>query len=202
MTPLRIYQYLQRIANVVLFALPGQYQKRKLQILEEMYTLSISVLKQSGEEFWLDFGTLLGYHRTGGIIPHDIDVDVAMKESSYEKVKKLKEQMPKGLRFYDTSANHDGPKVFFSYKGYDFDVFFYQDHEETVRSFVEATYPNERQHIPKKLIWPLKNDTFLGSEVQVPCDTKGYLELMYGYLGTGGSRDKTTGLWHPPKKVD
>ncbi len=179
--------------------MPGQYQKRKLQILEEMFRKSIQVLKESGEPYWLDFGTLLGYHRSGGIIPHDIDIDVAMMESSYEAVKKIKGKMPKGLRFYDTSANHEGPKIYFSYKGYDFDIFFYEDEGDTVRTFVEANYPNERQHISKNLVFPLASDIFLGEEVTVPSNTKGYLELMYGYLGTGGWRDQTTGLWHPPK---
>lgn len=197
---IRLIQYIKRIANVVLFAMPGKYRERKLQILEEMYRLSVSVLKKSNEPFWLDFGTLLGYHRSGGIIPHDIDVDVAMMESSYESVKALKHQMPKGLRFYDTSKNHDGPKIFFSYKGYDFDVFFYEDHGDSVRSFVEANWPNERQYIPKDLILPLKSDKFLGENITVPGNTQGYLELMYGYLGTGGWRDQDTGLWHAPKK--
>lgn len=197
---IRLIQYLKRFANVVLFALPGQYRERKLQVLEKMFQKSINLLKQSGEPYWLDFGTLLGYHRTGGIIPHDIDIDVAMMESSYESVKALKDKMPKGLRFYDTSANHDGPKIYFSYKGYDFDIFFYEDEGDTVRTFVEANHPNERQYIPKKLIFPLKEDSFLGEEITVPNDTLGYLELMYGYLGTGGWRDPDTGLWHPPKK--
>ncbi|MEQ9466220.1 MAG: LicD family protein [Ekhidna sp.] len=196
---IRLIQYLKRVANVVLFALPGQYRQRKLEILEEMFRKSISVLKESGEPYWLDFGTLLGYHRTGGIIPHDIDIDVAMMESSYEAVRKLKGKMPKGLRFYDTSENHEGPKIYFSYKGYDFDIFFYEDEGDTVRTFVEAKYPNERQHISKKLIFPLKQDSFLGEQVTAPNDTLGYLQLMYGYLGTGGWRDQETGLWHPPK---
>ncbi|MEO9870108.1 LicD family protein [Ekhidna sp.] len=193
-------QYIKRIANVILFALPGQYRKRKLQILEDMFRKSVSVLKESGEPYWLDFGTLLGYHRTGGIIPHDIDIDVAMMESSYEAVRNLKGKMPSGLRFYDTSINHEGPKIYFSYKGYDFDIFFYEEEEDTIRTFVEADYPNERQHIPRKLVFPLKKDAFLGEEVTVPFDTKGYLELMYGYLGTGGWRDQKTGLWHASKK--
>ena len=199
MNLLRISQYLKRIANVVLFTFPGQYRKRKLRILEEMYRLSISVLRKSGEPFWLDFGTLLGYHRLGGIIPHDIDIDIAMMESSYEAIKALKKDMPKGLTFHDTSAKYYGPKVFFSYKGYDFDVFFYEDKEEEVRSYVETKYPNECQNIPKKLIWPLKEDHFLGERITVPSNTPGYLELIYGYLGTGGIRNPKTGLWHPPK---
>ena len=75
----------------------------------------MEVLHQSGELYWLDFGTLLGYHRTGGIIPHDIDIDVAMMEQSYKAICAMKDKMPKGLRFYDTSSNHEGPKIYFSY---------------------------------------------------------------------------------------
>ncbi|SNS59706.1 LicD family protein [Ekhidna lutea] len=195
---LRLTQYIKRIANVVLFALPGQYRKRKLQILEEMFQKGLLVLNETGEAYWLDFGTLLGYHRTGSIIPHDVDIDIAMMESSYEKVKALKDKLPKGLSFHDTSANHEGPKIYFSYKGYDFDIFFYEDEGETIRTFVEADYPNERQHIPKELVYPLKEDIFLGETVTVPSNTLAYLELMYGYLGTGGWRDQKTGLWHPP----
>lgn len=196
---IRLSQYIKRIANVVLFALPGQYRKRKLQILEEMFQKAIDLLKETDEPYWLDFGTLLGYHRSGGIIPHDVDIDIAMMESSYEKVKDLKNRMPKGLKFYDTSENHEGPKIYFSYKGYDFDIFFYEDEGDTVRSFVEANWPNERQHLSKDLIFPLKSDQFLNREITVPVKTQEYLETMYGYLGTGGWRDQTTGLWHPPK---
>lgn len=197
---IRLVQYFKRFANVILFAWPGQYQKRKLQILEEMFKLSIEAIKKTGEPFWLDFGTLLGYHRTGGIIPHDVDADIAMMESSYEAIKELKNKLPKGLKFYDTSENHHGPKIFFSYKGYDFDIFFYKDYGDTVKSPVEASFPNENQKIPKSLILPLKEDVFLGEMITVPGNTKEYLELMYGYLGTGGWRDQKTGLWHPPKK--
>ena len=195
---IRLIQYAQRIANVVLFAWPGQYRKRKLQILEEMFQLSIKALQGTNEPFWLDFGTLLGQYRHKGIIPHDIDVDVAMMEDSYEKVKELKTQMPKGLMFYDTSHKHDGPKVYFSYKGFDFDIFFYQSQESTIQCYLNTHHLNEIQKIPKDLVFPAKDVEFLGMKVGIPNNTKGYLEKMYGYIGEGGTRDKTTGLWNPP----
>ena len=164
-----------------------------------MFSLSVKTLRNSGEPFWLDFGTLLGQYRTNSIIPHDIDIDVAMKRESYDKVAQLIEEMPKKLKFFDTSKNHAGPKIFFSYKGFDFDIFFYEDEGPTIRQFVDAKYPNERQHIPKELVFPLKKVNFLGEDVYVPNNSKGYLELMYGYLGTGGTRDQKTGLWQAPQ---
>lgn len=195
---MRLIQYIKRIANVVLYTLPGRYQQRRIQILEQMYQLSVDTLEKTGEPFWLDFGTLLGQYRSNGIIPHDIDIDVAMMESSYEAVTKIKSKMPKGLKFYDTSHNHAGPKIYFSYKGYDFDIFFYQDEGETIRQFVDAKYPNERQSLSKDFVFPLKEVAFLDRKVRVPFNSKKYLEKMYGYLGTGGTRDQVTGLWHGP----
>lgn len=197
----RILLYIERFANVVLFALPGQYRQRKLKILENLYRLSVSTIKKTGEPYWMEFGTLLGHYRTRAIIPHDKDIDFAMMESSYEVIKKIKKSdLPKGLRLFDSSKNHLGPKVYFTYKGFDFDIFFYRDEGDTIINFVEGKYPNERQHIPKNIIFPIKKDVFLGEEIFVPNKTEEYLKLIYGYLGTGGWRDQKTGLWHPPKK--
>lgn len=59
-----------------------------------------------GEDYWVDFGTLLGLHRENGVIAHDIDVDYAMLVKSYEKVLKMKHLVPNGFSFHDTSYRH------------------------------------------------------------------------------------------------
>ena len=195
---LRIYQYILRVANVVLFAFPWNYRKKKLQILGEMYHLSVNVLSKLNEPFWLDFGTLLGCYREGDIIPHDIDIDVSMMETSYEKVRQLRGRMPPGLILHDTSSNHKGPKLYFSYKGFDFDIFFYKSYGDRIKCYLEGAAPNETQFIQKELVFPLKPAVFKEKSVWVPNHTREYLEQMYGYIGNDGTRNSETGFWSPP----
>jgi lipopolysaccharide cholinephosphotransferase len=37
-------------------------------------------------EFWLDFGSLLGYIRHKGIFPWEYDMDIGVTEDSFEKI--------------------------------------------------------------------------------------------------------------------
>lgn len=195
----RIFQYIQRWANIYLAALPGRYQSRKIEILQHLFREVNGLLRKSGEEYWLDFGTLLGNYRENGIIPHDIDVDFGMHERSYEKVLNLKSVLPASIKFYDTSQNHRGPKIYFSYKGFDVDIYFYEDLGENLRSYENSRYPNETTPIPKSLIFPLQKSTHLNEPTFVPSQTKAYLEHVYGYIGKDAVRDPETGYW---KKSD
>lgn len=191
---LRTIQYLKRVANIYLTSWPGLYQKKKIKILEELYRISAQTLNQTGEEFWLDFGTLLGYYRDGGIIPHDIDVDFAMHEKSYEAIANLK-NLPSYLKLYDTTPKHNGPKMYFSYKGFDVDIYFYEDLGDKLKSYEKSHFPNERQEIPRDLVYPLQEMKLFGEKGYVPAKTKEYLEFIYGYIGRNGIRDSSTGFW-------
>lgn len=191
----RILQYILRWANIYLAVLPGRYQSRKIEILQHLFREINQLLRQSGEDYWLDFGTLLGNYREKGIIPHDIDVDFGMQEKSYGKVLELKSSLPSSIKFYDTSQNHRGPKVYFSYKGFDVDIYFYEDLGENLRSYENSRYPNETTPIPKNLIFPLRKSSHLGETTFVPIHTKEYLEHIYGYIGKNAVRDLQTGYW-------
>ncbi len=195
MNLLRISQYIQRFIQVYLYAWPGSYRKRKLKILEELFQISVDFLNQSDEEYWVDFGTLLGVHREKGIIPHDIDVDFGMHEKSYEKILSKRHLLSPKVRFYDSSHRHRGSKLYFNYKGFDVDIYFYEDLGDAVRNYENTSWPSERREMPKKIVYPLQSVNFLGKTCLIPAKPKEYLEYIYGYLGTDSKRNQETGFW-------
>lgn len=191
----RLCQYLQRWANIYLTTLPGYYRDRKVEILRDFFKKINGVLMETGEEYWLDFGTLLGHYRGEGIIPHDIDIDFGMHERSYQKILNIKSRLPRKIKIFDTSKNHRGPKIYFSYKGFDADIYFYEDLGDTIRSYENSHYPNETSEIPRTLVFPLTKSTHLNQQTLIPADAKAYLTHVYGYLGKDAVRDKHTGYW-------
>ncbi len=196
MNLLRLSQYIQRFIHVYLTSFPGRYQAKRQEILRKMVVETNHFLSQTGVDYWLDFGTLLGFYREENIIPHDVDVDFSLMESSYEKVKASEHLLPKEFKFYDTSFRHHGPKLYLSYKGFDVDLYFYQDLGSTIRSFEKTKWKNEVQEIPKSLVFPLATAYFFEEDTHVPAKVKGYLEYLYSYIGRGGKRDLETGFWH------
>jgi len=153
------------------------------------------ILSDSKLDYWIDFGTLLGFHREKGIILNDIDIDFGMMESTYQQVVLLKDKLPANIQFFDTSSKHNGPKVYFSYKGVDADIYFYEDLGDSIRSYEKSKYPNEISKIPKSLVFPLTQARHLDKEVQIPANPKGYLKHVYGYIGSDAIRDPDTGYW-------
>lgn len=191
----RLYQYIQRFTHVYLSAWPGSYRKKRLKILREFYGVVNGHLRSLRVDYWLDFGTLLGYYREADILPHDIDVDFGMSAKDFETVWASRSRLPAGFTMYNTSHKHRGAKLYISYRGFDADIYFYEDRGSVVKSFENSSYPNECQEIPKELIYPLKSVEFLGQRCLVPARDREYLEFVYGYLGRDAVRNEITGFW-------
>tara|TARA_B100001245_G_C22800213_1_gene385755 strand:+ start:436 stop:945 length:510 start_codon:yes stop_codon:yes gene_type:complete len=166
-----------------------------MRVLVDLYQYTADFLRDSREEYWLDFGSLLGLYRENGIIPHDIDVDFGMHEKSYHKVLHKKELLSEKVKFYDSSHRHRGPKLYFNYKGFDVDIYFYEDKGDVIRSYENTRWPNECRDIPKDLVYPLEIIEFLDREIMIPSNCIGYLEYIYGYLGKDSKRNQKTGFW-------
>lgn len=191
----RLWQYIQRIINVYCVSLPGNYQNKKISHLKKIYQITNEYLKTLNIDYWLDFGTLLGYYREQDILPHDIDVDFGITEHYYIKIWTSRNMLPKGFTMYDTSHKHRGPKLFINYKGFDVDLYFYEDIGDKLASYEVTKYPSEMKPFDKNIAFPLKQVEFLGSSTFVPNASKKYLEHYYGYIGRNGIRDKSTGYW-------
>ncbi|MBV6646817.1 MAG: LicD family protein [Cyclobacteriaceae bacterium] len=192
----RLIQYAKRIFYIYGISLPGRYQDQKLRNLQKLFEVANGFLQQIQVEYWLDYGTLLGYHREQGIIPHDIDVDLGVSEKYYHTIWEQRHLLPRGFKMYDTSYKHRGPKLFISYRGLDADLYMYEDLGDSIRCYENAHFQNEIQKCPKKLFFPLKESIFLDQKTLVPVDPEGYLKFLYGYIGSDAKRDLTTGFWH------
>jgi len=195
----RLWQYLNRFASVYFYALPGGYTDRKIEILKKFYEISNTFLHELGVDYWLAYGTLLGYYREKGILKHDIDLDYGAPESSFDKIWNNKHLLPRELRLYNTSFKHRGPKLFFSYKGFDADIYFYEEKGDRLEPFLISSIPADMQALPVDFIYPLQPVDFLGLNTFVPAQSEKYLEHCYGYIGTNAIFDKQTGYWHEKK---
>ena len=195
MNLLRIWQYLQRIIHVYFSAIPGQYENKKLKHLRYAYQEVNRFLHQANVDYWLDFGTLLGFYRENDILPHEIDVDFGVHEKYFDTIISLKNKLPTPFRLFDTSQNHRGPKIYISYKGFDIDLYFYEDNRDLLRSYEQTKFPSESSPLKRNMVFPLTETTFLNEKTFVPSMVKEYLEHYYQYLGRDAVRDMTTGYW-------
>ena len=191
----RLWQYIQRIINIYCASIPGNYQKKKLSVLQEAFEETNSFLKKLEIDYWIDFGTLLGYYREKSILAHDIDVDFGVPEEYYEKIWNSRHMLSKGFIMYDTSYKHRGPKLFISFKGFDIDLYFYEDTGDKLASYEVTKYPSEMKPFDKNLAFPLRQVEFLDSSTYIPNAPKEYLEHYYGYIGANGIRDLSSGYW-------
>ena len=87
---------LDDIRNILTFNMPITQVPQalgKLRLLQEGNAALLfhfgKVLRESGIQFWLDYGTLLGAVRHHGFIPWDDDLDVSMMRSDYDRLLEL-----------------------------------------------------------------------------------------------------------------
>lgn len=170
--------------------------KAKLKALEELFKVTNRFLQDLGVEYWLAYGTLLGYHREERILSHDQDIDFGAHEKEYDRIRGGRHNLPPGFKMHDTTRKHPGPKLYITYKGWEADIYFYEDMDSHLRCYLASTIQGDLEPVPKNYVYPLKEAIFLREKTVIPNQTEAYLLHLYGYIGENAEQDKKTGYWH------
>lgn len=154
-------------------------------------------LRALGGDYWIVYGTLLGWHRGGRILPHDADVDFGAPVGRYAEILASADRLPPGFTLRDTSHRHHGPKLCFDYRGWEADVYFFTENGGRLRSTERSRNPGDMVPFPRAYFYPPQPATFLGETTFVPAQVLPYLEHIYRYVGANAVRDPVTRYFRP-----
>lgn len=165
------------------------------KILWELFELSNEFLKNLDIDYWVNYGTLLGFYREQDIITHDLDIDLGCDEEFYSFILENQDKLPPELKLYDTSFKHLGPKLYLSYKGFDADIYFYRTGVHQLHSYEKTNWDNYKAPIPEGHVFPTQKLTIKGIETRIPAKPEEYLRTIYGSLEKDAVRNPNTGYW-------
>ena len=166
----------------------------------QLYRVCNQYLSETGATYWIVYGTLLGYLRTGALLPGDYDVDFAAISDDFELIWENRNKLPTGFKMFDTSYRHGGPKLYIKNKNdWEADIYFYSKNSSHWRAYISDWEEGHKQPVHHDLLFPLLKVEFLGKKTNIPAKTVDFLKKTYGYIGPDAIQDKKTGYW---KKQD
>lgn len=170
---------------------------KKQKIEREAFKEIIALLDKHHIIYWIDCGTCLGAYRHGGIIPWDIDIDIAIFQSDHDNVKRLLSTLdPEKYQIQDWSS-YSKPQTFLKLYVKEtknlVDIYHYKfdDNAETISyfySYEDSPFPDSWKKIERKCtkplrfdqIFPLKKAEFDGLLVWAPHHVVEFLQSKYG----------------------
>ncbi len=189
--------FLRRIRYSRWLAGPQHRQQARAE-LRHFYVGLNAFLQSLEVDYWLAYGTLLGYHRDSDLILGDSDIDFGLLASDYQRILDYRHRLPVGYELVDTSSKHGGPKLYVRAGLFAADLYFYQPEDEVLRVFLNSHYVADRTPVPREMILPTRPAQFLGQPTRIPNCTEELLLWTYRYLGSDGKLDHETGYWQPP----
>lgn len=195
-----IYQVLVVLRRLRYSRLLGgpKYREKQRADLRKFYQGLNAFLQAVEVDYWLAYGTLLGYWRDSDLILGDSDIDFGLPIEDYQRLLDYRHRLPAGYTLVDTSHKHGGPKLYIRNGVFAADLYFYQAEGENLRLHLNSHYVADRTPVPRALLLPTRPEVFLGQPTRVPNQVEELLMWTYQYLGSDGKLDPATGFWHAP----
>lgn len=141
-------------------------------------------LEAVGLEYWLDWGTLLGAVREGGILEHDTDTDLTLPAGQGPALRELalREFASRGYRVQDRGTSLlIGLPVHPTRHGLDDEIMVHLELAPEADGVIVLNAG--RRPVASELVRPLTQVRLAGRSWPAPGRTSEYLEALYGYTG-------------------
>lgn len=151
-------------------------------------------LDEADIKFWIDYGTLLGFHREHDFIAHDNDLDTGAFIEDAPRIKVALEKIGFRLIRHYRTEDGEGLEHCYAYKdsSMTIDVFYYRRNGNTVSCI--CYYPKPEYPVEKNLFKEipftcysvtspftgLVEAVFKDAKVYIPINTDEYLQANYG----------------------
>ena len=182
----------------------GFYQKHNMQFDSESEKKAVkfmhenvAVMNETGIDFWIEGGTLLGALRDQKLIPWDHDLDFGMKYESEAQMKRLIRKLrrhfyvsvrsfPKTTKIWNL-GNYRVLKIFPRKN-----LVFKDDLCLDLFVYYEGILPGQKELVYKYVVWDrnayhrkeffdsIDNLEFYGGKVPVPAQAEKFIEVKYG----------------------
>lgn len=125
--------------------------------------------------WWLDFGTLLGFYREGKIIDHDTDLDVGMlSEDFHLNYKSIKEKVEQH-NFFLTKVNDLFYRINLSCTNHlHCDIFLFKANNDIYKTIYDSQWSTHCE------LFPLVKKKFFGVAYNTPNKIDSFLQTRYG----------------------
>lgn len=174
----------------------------KLAALRRLFIGTNSWLRSLEVDYWLEFGTLLGWQREGGIIAHDTDIDFGLPIGAYPVLCAAQHQLPTGFTLHDSSHRHLGPKLYLQAEGWEADFYFHEMRDGKLCTTLRSDIAGDTLPFPSAMVFPLQTVNFLGEDTFVPHQPERLLEHHFGYIGPDAELDRKSGYYRPRTGIE
>lgn len=134
-------------------------------------------------EYFLGFGTLLGFVRNGTVIEDDDDIDFFIDVVYFQDIKDILEELGYEIRYLTEGIFMQGKRKLAETDTFS-DFYFYERKDGYIleRWNFSGQYknPNNHIHIPDSIIFPIKESQFGDMMLKMPFDEISLCKYLYG----------------------